>query len=255
MAKWMAPLVAPVQIVAGDFHGLNTLEHQPAKVMAMEGHYDSHPDGAPLALFGIPDDEEERLKYAVEIPKLSSLILKHDLNAPLAGLKTIPRENRPSAEIIFWSFRVMVGLGFLMLALGLWSLVARLRKRLYQPSWLHRFALLMSPAGFIAVIAGWITTEVGRQPFVVYGLMRTAEARAPIAAPAVATSLLVFVLVYFVVFGAGTLYILKLMRHPPHKGEPSPANAPIRTAGITPSPSLRRSGDSDDRPDATEGAG
>ncbi len=239
MAMWMAALVAPVQIVVGDLHGLNTLEHQPAKVMAMEGHYESHPDGAPLALFGIPDDDEERLKYAVQIPKLSSLILKHDPNAPLQGLKTIPKENRPPAEIIFWSFRVMVGLGMLMLLLGLWSLAARVRKKLYEWNWLHRFALVMSPAGFVAVIAGWVTTEVGRQPWVIYNLLRTAEARAPIAAPAVATSLLVFVIVYFLVFGAGTIYILRLMKHAPHPGESGPAHAPIRTAGIVPSASFR----------------
>ena len=248
MAMWMAALVAPVQIVVGDLHGLNTLEHQPAKVMAMEGHYESHPEGAPLALFGIPDDDEERLKYAIEIPKLSSLILKHDPNAPLQGLKTVPKENRPPAEIIFWSFRVMVGLGMLMLLLGLWSLAARVRKKLYDWTWLHRFALAMSPAGFVAVIAGWVTTEVGRQPWVIYNLLRTAEARAPIAAPAVATSLLVFVIVYFLVFGAGTIYILRLMKHAPHPGESSPAHAPIRTAGITPSASIRRPAGAD--PDA-----
>jgi cytochrome d ubiquinol oxidase subunit I len=253
MAMWMAALVAPLQIVVGDFHGLNTLKHQPAKVMAMEGHYESHPDGAPLALFGIPDDEEEKLKYAIEIPKLSSLILKHDLNAPLAGLKTIPKDERPPAEIIFWSFRVMVGLGFMMLALGLWSLVARLRKRLYDWTWLHRFALVMGPAGFVAVIAGWITTEVGRQPWVIYGLMRTADARAPIAAPAVAASLVTFVIVYFIVFGAGVHYILKLMRHPPHPGESAEARAPIRTGGITPASGVDRRG-STPRPGASEEA-
>jgi cytochrome d ubiquinol oxidase subunit I len=255
MAMWMAALVAPIQIVVGDFHGLNTLEHQPAKVMAMEGHFDSYPNGAPLILIGQPDSKAEKTHVLLEIPKLSSIILKHDPNAPLAGLKTIPKENRPPAEIIFWSFRVMVGLGMLMFALGLWSLVARLRKRLYDWTWLHRFALVMSPAGFVAVIAGWITTEVGRQPWVIYGLMRTAEARAPIAAPAVATSLLVFVIVYFLVFGAGTLYILKLMKHPPHEGEASPASTPIRTAGITPSSSLRRrTGEADPRPDSSEEA-
>jgi cytochrome d ubiquinol oxidase subunit I len=254
MAMWMLALVAPVQIFVGDLHGLNTLEHQPAKVMAMEGHYESYPNGAPLALFGIPDDEEERLKYAVEIPKLSSLILKHDPNAPLAGLKTIPKDERPPAEIIFWSFRIMVGLGFLMLGLGLWSLVARWRKGLYEWTWLHRLALLMGPSGFVAVIAGWVTTEVGRQPYVIYGLMRTAEARAPIDAPAVATSLLIFVIVYFLVFGAGTLYILKLMKHPPHEGEAAPAHAPIRTAGITPSTSIRRPAASDPRPGRSEEA-
>ncbi|HEY0147995.1 MAG TPA: cytochrome ubiquinol oxidase subunit I [Allosphingosinicella sp.] len=253
MALWMAALVAPVQIFVGDLHGLNTLEHQPAKVMAMEGHFESYPNGAPLILLGHPDSAAEKTHVLVEIPKLSSLILKHDANAPLAGLKTIPKENRPPAEIVFWSFRVMVGLGMLMLLLGLWSVVARLRKGLYTWTWLHRFALVMGPSGFVAVIAGWITTEVGRQPWVVYGLLRTADARAPIEAPAVATSLLVFVIVYFVVFGAGTWYILKLMGHPPHTGESGEAHAPIRTAGITPSASMRRPG-ADPRPERTEEA-
>src|SRR5690242_6034632 len=122
MAMWMAALVAPVQILVGDAHGLNTLEHQPAKVMAMEGHYRSHADGAPLILFGIPDDGAQRMQHAVEIPKLSSLILKHDANAPLAGLDTIAPANRPQVKVVFWSFRVMVGLGMLMLLLGASSL-------------------------------------------------------------------------------------------------------------------------------------
>ncbi|WP_284070188.1 cytochrome ubiquinol oxidase subunit I [Sphingomonas sp. KRR8] len=239
MAMWMAALVAPVQIVAGDMHGLNTLEHQPAKVMAMEGHYQSHPDGAPLYLFGIPDDAKQQLDYAVGVPKVSSLILKHDPNAPLAGLDTIPRDRQPPVEIVFWSFRIMVGLGFLMLGLGLWSLLARWRKRLYDWPMLHRAALLMGPSGFIAVIAGWVTTEVGRQPFTVYGILRTAQSASPLAAPAVAASLAAFVLVYFALFGIGTWYILRLMSHPPHVGERGVASterAPIRTAGITPGP-------------------
>ncbi|HEV2747224.1 MAG TPA: cytochrome ubiquinol oxidase subunit I [Allosphingosinicella sp.] len=254
MAMWMAALVAPVQIVVGDLHGLNTLEHQPAKVMAMEGHFESHAGGAPLILVGMPDSAAEKTRVLLQVPKLSSLILKHDPDAPLEGLKSFPKDSRPPAEIVFWSFRVMVGLGLLMLALGLWSLVARLRRRLYDWRPLHRFALLMGPAGFVAVIAGWITTEVGRQPWVIYGLLRTADARSPIAAPAVASSLLAFAIVYFVVFGIGTWYILKLMGRAPHAGEPGAAEAPIRTAGITPSPALRRAG-ADPRPDASEEAG
>jgi len=238
MAMWMLAIVAPIQIFVGDLHGLNTLAHQPAKVMAMEGHFQSHPHGAPLILFGIPDSEAETVHYAVEIPRLSSLILKHDLNAPLNGLDTIAREDRPPVGIVFWSFRIMVGLGFLMLGLGLFSLLARLRRRLYSWRLLHRFALVMGPAGFVAVIAGWVTTEVGRQPWVIYGLLRTADAVAPIDAPAVATSLLVFVIVYFVVFGAGSWYILRLMGNAPAAGEASPARLPIRTAGITPGPAI-----------------
>ncbi len=235
MGMWMAVLVTPLQIYAGDLHGLNTLEHQPAKVMAMEGHYDSHPEGAPLILFGIPDAENKEIDYAVEIPKLSSLILKHDLNAPLPGLDTIPDDEEPPVGIVFWSFRVMVALGFAMLGLGLWSLWARWRGRLYDAPWLHRAAVVMGPSGFVAVLAGWITTEVGRQPFTVYGLMRTADSLSPVDAPAVGTSLLVFIVVYFFIFGAGTYYILRLMNGAP--GETGPRieeEGPLRSAGITP---------------------
>ncbi|MEL7690882.1 cytochrome ubiquinol oxidase subunit I [Citromicrobium bathyomarinum] len=239
MAMWMAALVVPVQIFAGDAHGLNTLEHQPQKVMAMEGHYQSHPDGAPLILFGIPDSKEREVKYAVEIPKASSLILKHDLNAPLDGLDTIPLDEQPPVGIVFWSFRIMVGLGFAMLGVGLWSLIARWRGKLYDWQWLHRAALVMGPAGFVAVIAGWITTEVGRQPYVIYNLLRTADAASPLDAPAVGASLIAFVLVYFAVFGTGTWYILRLMRSAPRAletGVKRGDTGPIRTAGITPGP-------------------
>ncbi|MAY21136.1 MAG: cytochrome ubiquinol oxidase subunit I [Erythrobacteraceae bacterium] len=239
MAMWMAALVAPLQIGLGDMHGLNTLEHQPQKVMAMEGHFDSHPDGAPLILFGIPNSAEKRVDYAIEIPKASSLILKHDLDAPMAGLDTIPDDQEPPVGIVFWSFRIMVGIGFAMMGLGMWSLFARWRKGLYEWTWLHRAAIVMGPSGFVAVIAGWITTEVGRQPYVIYGLLRTADAASPLDAPAVAASLLAFVLIYFAVFGAGVWYILRLMGKPPATGEVEANHGydgPIRTAGITPGP-------------------
>src|SRR5687767_309035 len=236
MAMWMAALVAPVQIVVGDQHGLNTHEHQPAKVMALEGHYHSHPDGAPLILLGIPDSQAKEVRYAVEIPQLGSLLLEHDPDAPMVGLDAIPDDREPPVGIIFWSFRIMVGIGFLMLGLGLWSLIARWRGNLYDWRWLHRAALVMGPSGFVAVIAGWVTTEVGRQPWVIYGLLRTAEARSPIDAPAVATSLLAFVIVYFAVFGAGTWYILKLMAKAPHPQEGGVDKAPIRSAGTVPGP-------------------
>jgi cytochrome d ubiquinol oxidase subunit I len=244
MAMWMAALVAPLQILAGDLHGLNTLEHQPVKVMAMEGHYDSHPDGAPLILFGLPDDARQRVDHAVAIPKLSSLILRHDMNAPLDGLDTVDRSLHPPVAIVFWSFRVMVALGLAMLALGAWSLLARLRGRLYDWPALHRAALAMAPAGFVAVIAGWITTEAGRQPFTVHGLLTTAESASPLDAPAVGASLLAFIVVYFIVFGFGTWYILRLMAKGVQAREPAVDGdeGPIRTAGITPGPAERIAG-------------
>ena len=235
MAMWMLICVTPLQIFVGDLHGINTLEYQPAKVMAMEGHFESHPNGAPLILFGIPNQAEGRVDYAIEIPKLSSLILKRDLNAPLAGLDTIPDEDEPPVAIVFFSFRIMVGLGFAMLGLGTWALVARLRGRLYAAPILHRAAVVMSPMGFVAVLAGWVTTEVGRQPFTVYGLMRTSESLAPVAREAVATSLLAFIVVYFFVFGAGIFYILRMMHAAPGSAdEERLRDGPIRTAGTTP---------------------
>lgn len=250
MAMWMAALVAPIQIVAGDLHGLNTLEHQPMKVAAMEGHFESYDRAAPLILFGIPDSDAEQVHYQVAVPGLGSLILKHDIEAGIDGLDTVAREDRPPVGIVFWSFRIMVGLGFLMVALGLWSLWSRWRKSLYENRWLHRFALAMSPAGFVAVIAGWITTEVGRQPWVIYGVMRTEDAVSAIDAPAVGASLTAFVIVYFLVFGAGTLYLLKLMRQPPTQGDAAAASGPIRSAGITPASGIARddTGTDEERP-------
>lgn len=238
MAMWMAAIVAPIQIVVGDQHGLNTLAHQPVKIMAMEGHFESHPNGyAPLYLFGIPNQKDQRLDYAVGIPGLSSLILKHSLSAPLPGLDSVPRGDQPPVIVVFWTFRLMIALGFAMFGLGIWSLVARWRGRLYDSPWLHRAAVAMGPSGLVAVLAGWFTTEVGRQPFTVYGYLRTADSVAPLGAPAVATSLIAYVVVYFTLFGAGTFYILRLMSHAPHVGEPGiedSSEGPIRTAGITP---------------------
>ncbi|MGV8856374.1 MAG: cytochrome ubiquinol oxidase subunit I [Devosia sp.] len=242
MAMWMAAIVTPIQIFAGDAHGLNTLEYQPAKIAAMEGHYQSHPDGAPLILFGIPDDKEQTMHYAVEIPKLSSLILKHDLNAPMEGLDAFPAADRPNAMIPFFTFRIMVGLGFAMLGLGLWSLWARYRKNLYTNKWLLRAALPMGGSGFIAVLAGWYTTETGRQPFTVYGLLRTSDSLSPVAAPAVGASLLAFIVVYFIVFGAGVFYLFRLFRRPPLEIEDKELDkGPTRAAGLVPGPAQEES--------------
>ncbi|WP_293002320.1 cytochrome ubiquinol oxidase subunit I [Nevskia sp.] len=239
MAMWMAAIVAPIQIVAGDFHGLNTLEHQPAKIAAMEGHYDSHP-GAPLILFGIPNPAESRIDYALELPRLGALILTHSWEGSIRGLNEFPPEQRPPVQIVFWSFRVMVGIGMAMLGIGVWSLLMRWRGRLFAAPWLHRAAVAMGPAGFVAVVAGWITTEVGRQPYTVYGLLKTVDSVSPIAAAAVGSSLVAFIVVYFALFGAGTFYIVRLMKKPPEKVEPDlPTDEPIRAAGINPAPALK----------------
>jgi cytochrome d ubiquinol oxidase subunit I len=238
MAMWMAAIVAPIQIFAGDQHGLNTLEHQPAKIAAIEGHFETV-SAAPLILFGIPDAANSRIDYAVKIPYLGSLILTHTLDGTIRGLDTWPPDERPPVGIIFWSFRVMVGIGFLMLGLGMWSLWLRWRGALYDTPLMHRAALLMGPSGFAAVLAGWITTEVGRQPWTVYGLLRTADSVSPIDAAAVGASLIAFIVVYFALFGSGTFYILRLMNKAPERYEPDlPKDEPIRAGGIMPAPVL-----------------
>ncbi len=244
MAMWMAAIVAPIQIVAGDMHGLNTLEYQPAKIAAMEGHYETQ-RGAPLILFGIPDDAAETTLYKLEIPKLGSLILTHEWDGEVPGLKAFPKEERPPALLIFWTFRIMVGIGFLILALGIWSLVARVRGKLLDDRLLQKAAVAMGPMGFVAVLAGWITTEVGRQPYTVYGHLTTAQSVAPIHAPAVATSLVAFIIVYFAVFGAGTFYILRLMRMSPEaKSEVEEEKTKrLRTSGIVPGPAMQEAGE------------
>ncbi len=214
MAMWMAAGVAPLQIVAGDQHGLNTVEQQPAKVAAMEGHYETR-RGAPLILFGLPDSDAAVTRYALEIPRAGSIILKHDANAEVLGLEHWPRQDWPDVPLVFWSFRVMVALGLAMAGLGGWSVVHRLRGRLYHSRWLARAAVALGPAGFVAVIAGWIVTEVGRQPYTIYGLLRTADSVSPVAAPAVGASLAAFFVVYFTIFGMGVYYMLRLMRQNP----------------------------------------
>jgi cytochrome d ubiquinol oxidase subunit I len=235
MAMGMILLVAPLQIFAGDMHGLNTLEHQPAKIAAMEGHYERQA-GAPLLLFGIPDDEAEETRYAIGIPKLGSLILTHSLDGEVPGLKDFPRDERPNAFLVFYAFRVMVGLGFLMLGLALWGAWRRWRGELYHSRRLLWSAVAMGPAGFVAVISGWIVTEVGRQPFTIYGHLKTSDSAAPLQVEAVATSLTAFIVVYFLVFGAGTFYLFRLMKQPPEAGPRIEDLGPTRTAGITPAP-------------------
>ncbi len=219
MAMIMAILVAPMQLVLGDLHGLNTLEHQPAKVSAMEGLWDTQRE-APLVLFGWPDQDAETTRYKLEIPQLSSLILTHDPQGEVKGLKEWPPDERPPVAWVFWSFRIMVGVGIMMIATGVIGLVLYLRKRLFDTKWFQVWCMALTPGGFIAVLAGWFVTEIGRQPYIVYGFMKTAEATSPVSAGPIAISLLAFVVVYVFVFGAGSYYILKLIAKGPGILEP-----------------------------------
>ena len=223
MAMIMAVFVAPMQLIIGDMHGLNTFEHQPTKVSAMEGLWESQ-RGAPLLLFGWPDQEAEVTRYALEIPKLSSLILTHDLNGEVRGLKEWPADERPPVAIVFWSFRVMVGLGVLMILTGLTGAVLHLRKKLFETRWFHVWCMLLTPAGFMAVLAGWVVTEVGRQPFIIQGVMRTSEAVSPVAAAPLTVSLLAFITTYTFIFGAGTYYILRLIAKGPQDSQQAYGN-------------------------------
>ncbi len=235
MAMWMAAAVAPLQVVLGHEQGLNTYEYQPNKVLAMEGHFETYENGIPLILFGIPDQEAGEMRYELKIPRVGGPILGKGWDASMEGLDTVPRSEEPPVFIVFWSFRIMVGLGLLMVVVGLWSLWSRWRGTLYTDKWLHRAAFLMTPSGLVAVIAGWVTTEVGRQPYTIYGEMRTADSMSPLGAQAVGTSLLAFIVIYFVVFGAGIIYLARLMAKPPERSDtPEQEPGPIRTAGITP---------------------
>lgn len=216
MAMWMALIVAPIQAVVGDMHGLNTLEHQPVKIAAIEGHWENAPgEATPLLLLGMPDMEEERTKYGLEIPALGSLILTHSLDKQVPALKDYPKEDRPNSPVVFWSFRIMVGIGLLMIALGLCSVWLRWRQRLYQSRPFLWFALGMGPAGLLALLAGWVTTEAGRQPWVIYGFLRTRDAVSLHSTMQMVISLLVFIIVYCAVFGVGYYYIFRLIRKGP----------------------------------------
>ncbi|EYU17129.1 cytochrome ubiquinol oxidase subunit I [Photorhabdus aegyptia] len=218
MSMWMILIIAPLQALIGDAHGLNTLKHQPAKVAAMEGHWENLPgEATPLILFGIPDMAREETRYAVKIPYLASLILTHSIDKQVPALKEFPPEDRPNALMVFWSFRVMVGLGMLMIVAGFWGLWLRYKKRLYQSKAFLRFIFLMAPSGLIAILAGWFTTEIGRQPWVVYGLLRTKDAVSAHGEIHMSISLLLFIAVYSSVFGVGYAYMMKLIRKGPKK--------------------------------------
>lgn len=217
MSLWMILILSPIQALIGDVHGLNTLKHQPAKIAAIEGHWENEPgEATPLILFGMPDMDAEETKYKIEIPYLGSMILTHSLEKQVPALKEFPKEDRPNSLIVFWSFRIMVGLGMLMILVGVWGAWLRYKKKLYESKTFLRLTFLMAPSGLIAILAGWFTTEVGRQPWVVYGIQRTRDAVSAHGEMHMSISLLIFLIVYSSVFGVGYAYMLKLIR----KGTP-----------------------------------
>jgi cytochrome d ubiquinol oxidase subunit I len=233
MGVAMVALLGPLQLLIGDQHGLNTLEHQPVKVAAMEGHWED--DGpASLVLFAWPDEENERNVAEIALPNLASLILTHDMEGRVPALKDWPREDRPPVKNVFFAFRVMVGIGLTLILLGLTGAFLWWRRKLFSEKWYLRAAGYAWPLGFIAILAGWITTESGRQPFIVYGIMRTSEGLSPVAASAVASSFFAFVLVYLVVFSIGIYYMRRLIRRGPQGAAVAPPdglpNRPLSTA-------------------------
>jgi len=217
MALDLLIILVPLQIFLGDLHGLNTLEYQPAKLAAMEGLYDTA-QPAPLTLFGIPDDEAATMRYAIEIPDLGSLILTHSWNGAIKGLKEWPADQRPPVGPPFFAFRIMVGVGVIMLVVAIAGQVLRLRGRLWRSVWFLRLCQWVAPLGFVAVIAGWTTTEVGRQPWTVYGLLRTADSVTPsLTGTDVALSLAFYIVVYLIMFPTGIAFMAGLVRRGPQQ--------------------------------------
>ena len=212
MSIFMATLVAPLQLMVGHAHGINTMEHQPAKVAAMEGNWD-HSTHAPLYLFGWPDQEKQITEYGLTIPGGASLVLTGDAKGKIPKLKSFKKEDLPGVFGVFWFFRILVGLGIMMILIGLVSVTSYLRGKLFDSRWILNWWVLMMPSGFVALLAGWFVTEMGRQPFTVYGILRTTESITPaILGPQVAWSLLSFVVMYSFIFGAGLYYITRLIQ-------------------------------------------
>ncbi|WP_106477253.1 cytochrome ubiquinol oxidase subunit I [Phytohalomonas tamaricis] len=222
-ALWMLSVVVPLQIFAGDMHGLNTLHHQPAKLAAMEGHWEVEPEraGMPMTAFAWPDMEKEKNLFALDIPYLSSLYLTHSLTGKVQGLKQFPPNERPNVPLVFWSFRLMVYLGFAMAALIAISLWLRWRKQLYETRWFLVLMIASMPVGLTAIEAGWITTEVGRQPWVIYGLMRTANGDSGFDVPTLLTSIAGLWSIYTLIFVLGAVLFFKMVKKAPAEAMPT----------------------------------
>ena len=219
MAGLFLTIFVPLQIVLGDLHGLNTLEHQPAKIAAMEALWETQ-GPAPFTVFAIPDQEAERNRVAIEIPWAGSLILTHSIDGVVRGLKEWPKEDRAPVAVVFFAFRIMLAIGFAMLAVVLLGWLLHWRNRLFTSFWFLRLCEFAMPLGFIAIIAGWTTTEVGRQPWTVYGLMRTADSVTPsLTAFDVTLSLLLYIVVYLMVYPVALLFVVRIVRAGPAQAE------------------------------------
>lgn len=227
MGLGMVALLAPLQLLVGDLHGLNTLEHQPAKIAAIEAHWDGSKP-APFVIFAWPDEEQERNIAEISIPNAGSLVLTHDPNGLFPGLRDFKPEDRPPVVPVFFMFRLMLGLGLLMIAIGIVGSVLWWRKRLFVAHWFLKPIGYAWPLGFIAILAGWMVTEIGRQPWIAYGVLRTADATSPVAASTVALSLALFVLVYVVVFSIGILYVYRMLKKGPQVPQHEPDALPNR---------------------------
>jgi cytochrome d ubiquinol oxidase subunit I len=229
MGVGMLALLTPLQLFIGDQHGLNTLKHQPMKIAAVEGHWDGSEPGA-LVLFAWPDEKTETNRFEIAIPKVGSLIVTHDLNGLFPGLKSVPPADRPPVVPPFFAFRSMVGIGLLMLAAGWVGAWLWWRGRLFDSRWYLQPVAWSWWLGFVAVISGWIVTETGRQPWVAYGILRTADAISPVPGASIATTLALFVLVYGIVFAMGIYYINRLINRGPEgrAAEPPEFGTPVR---------------------------
>jgi len=217
LTLWLALILAPLQAVVGDFHGLNVKEHQPIKLAAMEGIWEAREKNVPLLLFAIPDPKNETNHFEVKIPGLASLILTHEWDGELQGLKSVPKADRPNVPLVFFSFRIMVGLGMLMIFIALAGAWLRWRGTLYQSNWFLTLCSFMAPSGVIAVLAGWYVVEIGRQPWLVQGLVRTMDVVSPLPPERVMLSLSLFVITYSLLFGVYLYFFRKLIK----KGPPS----------------------------------
>lgn len=213
-AMLMAVFASPIQLVIGDYHGLNTLKYQPAKVAAMEGIWEDE-EGAALRLFAILDQENQENHYEIKIPKLASIILTHEINGKIKGLKSFSKEEQPPVSIVFWSFRIMVAIGFAMIFTGIMASILYFKKKLYDNKWFLRWCAFLTPSGFIAVLSGWFVTEVGRQPYTVYGFIKTSDSLSPVFGTQIAISLAIFIIVYTLIFGTASYYIIKLIKKGP----------------------------------------